>query len=151
MLTILSDPTNALHIPWCLRSLSVEIRKTQLHLQRSKIELSTSTSTQWQRTQFSAKMVKCQPSTVWQRTQLSASMVQCQPSTAVIFKILKFSAYFFWTWHHPHSSLIYCLGFIMTTVIVLSFAPERKTVPNCYAHELLTWIVHSLTKLNDKI
>ena len=30
------DPTNARRILWCLRSLSVEIRKTQLHLQRPK-------------------------------------------------------------------------------------------------------------------
>ena len=36
-------------------------------------------------------------STQWQRTQFSVYMVQCQPSTAVIFKILKFSAHLFWT------------------------------------------------------
>ena len=42
-------------------------------------------------------------------------------------------------------------GFIMTMVIVISFAPERKTVPNDYAPELLIRKVPSLTKLNDKI
>ena len=42
-------------------------------------------------------------------------------------------------------------GFIMTMVIVISFAHERKTVPNDYAPELLTRIVPSPTKLNDKI
>ena len=39
MLTILSDPTNTRHIPWCLRSLSVETCKTQLHLQRPRTQL----------------------------------------------------------------------------------------------------------------
>ena len=37
MLTIFSDPTNAQRILWCLRSPSVEIRKTQLHLQLSTV------------------------------------------------------------------------------------------------------------------
>ena len=40
------------------------------------------------------------------------------------------------------------LGFIM---IVLSFARERKTAPSDYAPEILTRIVQSPTKLNDKI
>ena len=40
------------------------------------------------------------------------------------------------------------LGFIMTMVIVISFAHERKPVPNDYAPELLTRIVQSPTKLN---
>ena len=39
----------------------------------------------------------------------------------------------------------------MTIVIVISFARERKTIPNDYAPELLTLIVQSPTKLNDKI
>ena len=47
--------------------------------------------------------------------------------------------------------LISCLGFIMTMVIDISFAHERKTVPNDYAPELLTRIVQSPTKLNDKM
>ena len=36
-------------------------------------------------------------------------------------------------------------------VIVLSFVHERKTVPNDYAPKVLTRIVQSPTKLNDKI
>ena len=36
-----ADPTNARRIPWCLRSLSVEIRKSQLHLSTVKIQLSS--------------------------------------------------------------------------------------------------------------
>ena len=43
------------------------------------------------------------------------------------------------------------MGFIMTMVIVISFAHERKTLRNDYAPELLTRIVQSLTKLNDKV
>ena len=39
----------------------------------------------------------------------------------------------------------------MTMVIVISFVRERKTVPNGYVPELLTQIVQSPTKLNDKI
>ena len=39
----------------------------------------------------------------------------------------------------------------MTMVIVISFVHKRKTVPNDYAPELLTQIVQSPTKLNDKI
>ena len=54
-------------------------------------------------------------------------------------------------WRHPHSSPISFLGFIMTMVIAVSFAHERKTVPKDYAPELLTQIVQGPTKLNDKI
>ena len=43
------------------------------------------------------------------------------------------------------------LGFIMTMVIVISFACECKTGPNDYAPELLTRTVQSPIKLNDKI
>ena len=44
--------------------------------------------------------------------------------------------YLFQAWCHPHSSPISCLGFDMTMVIVISFARERKTVPNDCAPEL---------------
>ena len=37
---------------------------------------------------------------------------------------------------YSHSSLISYLGFIMTIVIIISFARERKTVPNDWAPEL---------------
>ena len=39
----------------------------------------------------------------------------------------------------------------MTMVIVIYFARDCKTTPNDYAPELLTQIVQSPTKLNDKI
>ena len=42
-------------------------------------------------------------------------------------------------------------GFIMTMVIVISFAHERKTVPTDNVPELLTRIVKSPTKLNARI
>ena len=60
-----------------------------------------------------------------------------QTSTAVIFKILKFSAHLFWAWRHPHSSFISNLGFIMTMLIVISFAHERKLYPM-----LCTWTLN---------
>ena len=43
------------------------------------------------------------------------------------------------------------LKLIMTMVIVIFCAHERKIVPNDYVPELLTRIVQSLTKMNDKI
>ena len=61
--------------------------------------------------------------------QLTAYMAQNQLPAAVFFKILKFSAHRFRAWRHSHSSPISCLGFIMTIVIVIPFAHERKLYP----------------------
>ena len=47
----------------------------------------------------------------------SISTLNCR-----VFEILKFSVLLFWVWRHPCSSPIFCLGFIMTMVIVISFA-----------------------------
>ena len=55
---------------------------------------------------------------------------------SLFFKILKFSAHLFRAWRHLHSSPISGLEFIMTMVIVISFARERKIVPNNCAPEL---------------
>ena len=41
-------------------------------------------------------------------------------------KSSNFQDHRFRAWRHSHSSLIYYLGFIMTIVIVISFAHERK-------------------------
>ena len=60
---------HARRILWCLRSLSVEIRKSQLHLSTVKIQLSATMA----------------------ETQLSISMVQSQLLNWLFFKILKFS------------------------------------------------------------
>ena len=125
ILTMLTIP-NARRILWCLRSLSVEIRKTQLHLSTAEIHLFASMA----------------------ETQLSASMVLSQLSTDSFSKSSNSQDHLFRLWCHPHSSPISCLVFIMTMVIVISFACERKTAPNDNAPELLTRIVQSPTKLN---
>ena len=75
----------------------------------------TSTSQHDGRTQFLNTMVG---------TQLLHTMVGTQVN--LLSKSSKFSAYLFCSWHHPHSSLISCLGFIMTMVIVISFARKCK-------------------------
>ena len=95
------------------------------------------------------------------KTQLFDSMAE-SPTTRLygpistlkwLFKILKFSGPSLPgmtpSTLQPHFLLLG--GGIMTIVIVISFACERKTVPNDYAPELLTRIVQSPTKLNDKI
>ena len=111
-----AGPTNARRFLWCLRSLSVEIRKTQLHLQRTK------------------------------------SNSQLLTFNWLFFKILKFSGPSLFGHDVSHTTAPFpAWGFIMTMVIVISFAHERKTVPNVYAPEILTRIVQSPTKLNDKI
>ena len=71
-------------------------------------------------------------------TQLSVSMVQSQLPTDSS-KILKFPGPFP-GWR-----------FIITIVIIISFARERKTAANVYALNKEIRIVQSPTKLNDKI
>ena len=95
----------------------------------------------------------------WQKTQLSAYIVQSQPSKCLAHSQLQTASFSkssnsqdhrFWAWSHSHSSPISYLGFIMTIVIVISFARERKLYPM-----LCTWtksrIVQSPIKLNYKI
>ena len=91
---------------------------------------------------------KCLPQ--WQTTQLSAYMAQSQLPTDVIFKILNFSAHHFRAWRHSHSNPISYQGFIMTIVIVIFFARECKLYP-MLCTRTKSRIVHSPTKLNDKI
>ena len=83
-------------------------------------------------------------------TQFSASIVQYQLSTDFFSKSSSSQDYLSRAWRHPHSSPISCQGFIMTMVIVIFFVDKHKTVPNDYVPELLTRIVQSPTKLNDK-
>ena len=54
--------------------------------------------------------------------ETSTSQHHGRNSTEPFSKSSKFSARLFWAWRHPHS----CLGFIITMVIVISFAHERK-------------------------
>ena len=84
-------------------------------------------------------------------TQLSVSIVQCQLPTHSFSKSSNSQGHLFWARRHPHSSPNSRLGFIMTMLIVISFAHERKPAPNDYALNHLTRIVQSPTKLNDKI
>ena len=85
-----------------------------------------------------SSMVKIQFSTSnsMAGTQLPACMVQCQPSTDSFSKTSNSQDHLCRAWRHQHSSPISCLGFIMTIVVVISFAWERKTVSNDCAPEL---------------
>ena len=145
-------PTNARRILRCLRFLSVEIRKTQLHLQWSKsnpqlfnsmaespttrLHGSTSTLTVW----LSGGETNCLPP--WSNVNFQLTLFQNPQILRAISSghdvILTPAPFPVW-------------GFVMTMVIVISFARERKTVPNDYAPELFTQIVQSPTKLYDKI
>ena len=71
-----------------------------------------------------------------QKLEIYASMVQFQLSTDSFSKSSNCQDHLFQAWRHPHSSPISCLGFIITMVIVISFACEHKTVPNDCAPEL---------------
>ena len=110
-------------------------------------------STEWQRTQSSASMVQSQLPTLCLDGRNSTVCLHGPISTLnwLFFKILKFSRPSLLGMTSSTLQPISCLGFIMTLVIVISFARERKTVPNDYAPELFTRIVQSPTKLNDKI
>ena len=83
-------------------------------------------------------------------TQFSASIVQSQLSTDSFQnpQILRTIS----SVHVIHTPALFPVwGFIMTMVIVISFAHERKTAPNDSAPELFTRIVQNPTKLNDEI
>ena len=82
-------------------------------------------------------------------TQLSASMINFQLILFQNPQILRTISSGNDVINTP--ALISCLGFIMTMVIVISFARERKAVPTDYAPELLTRVVQSPTKRKDKI
>ena len=85
-----------------------------------------------------------------QTTQLYAYIVQSQLLTNPFSKSSNSQDYHFRAWCHSHSNLVSHLGFIMTIVIVIYFARERKLYPM-----LCTWtksrIAQNPTKLNDKI
>ena len=85
-----------------------------------------------------------------QKPQLCAYMAQSQLPTDPFSKSSNSQDHRFEIWRHSHSSLISYLGFIMTIMIVISFAREHKIVP-----KVCTWtksrIVQSPTKVNDKI
>ena len=68
--------------------------------------------------------------------QLFASIVHSQLPTDSFSKSSNSQDHHFRAWRHSHSSIISYLVFIMSIVIVLSFAHERKTVPNDCAPEV---------------
>ena len=90
-------------------------------------------------------------STPWLNPQLLDSMVKLQLSTDLFqnLQILRTISSRHDVIHSPASFPVW--GFIMTMVIIISFAREHKTVSNDYTPELFTWIVQSPTKLNDRI
>ena len=83
------------------------------------------------------------------QSQLSASMVQSQLTLFQNPQILRTISSRHDVIHIPAPFPV--CGFIMIMVIVISFVRERKTAPNDDAPGLLTRIVQSPTKLNDKI
>ena len=106
------------------------------------------TSTQWQRTQFSAYMVPCQPSTASSMAQIQLQLNGREPNSLVhgrnpitclhspistsqlssfqnpqIFRTISSG--------HPHSSFISCLEFIMTMVLSYPLRARIKLPNNC--------------------
>ena len=125
-LTMLTIP-NACHISWCLRSLLVEICKTWPHASTAEdptLCLNGRNST------------LCLHSSILIDSFQNPQILRTISSRHDIIHTL--ASFPVW-------------GFIMTMVIVISFAHKRKTAPNDYAPELLTRIVQSPTKLIDKI
>ena len=120
ILTFLT-PTNARRVLWCLKSLSVEIRKSQLFDPMAE----------------SPTLFPKPPQMA--ETQLSDSMVQSQLTTDPFSKILKFSAHLFRAWRHPHSSTISCLEVGLLWQSPLSY-PLPASV-NC-TNWLYTWTLY---------
>ena len=63
-------------------------------------------------------------------------MAQSQLPTDSFSKSLNSQDHRLPAWRHSHSCLISYLGFIMTIVVAIFFAGERKTVPNVCEPEL---------------
>ena len=129
-----ADPTNVLHIPWCLRSLSVEIRKTKLHLQLStvwqklnylpawsnvnpQLHGRTSTSQHHGRTSTSQHHGRTATSqhhgptpTSQHHGRTPTSQHHGRTSIDSFSKSSNSRDHLFRVWRHPHSSPIFCLG-----------------------------------------
>ena len=124
-----ANPIDKRRNPWYLRSHSVEIRKTQLHLQRSKFNSplhgrEPNSQPPWSNVNFKL--------TLFQNHQILRTI---SSGHDVIYSPAPFSVW----------------GFNMAMVIVISFVRERKTSPIDYTPELLMRIVQSPTKLKEKI
>ena len=131
--------TNSLLISWLLGSWRHEERDTIL-------TMLTPTPTRGVVFKISVHLHRSGPEKLNHRR--NGRKLNCLPPWSNLnwrfFNILKISG------RHPHSSPISGRGFIMTMVIVICFAHERKTAPNDYAPGL-TRIFESLAKLNAKI
>ena len=123
-------PPKARRILWCLRSQFISTGRDQKNL-------------------TAAATVENSTLCLNAETKLSATMVQSQLTLFQNPHILRTIS----SGHDiiPTPVPFPVWGFIMTMVIVISFAHERKTAHSDYAPELFTRIVQSLTKLNDKI
>ena len=69
----------------------------------------------------------------WPTAETQLDWPSVKKTTDVFFKISKFSAHRFRAWCNSHSRHISYLGFIMTIMIVISSAHERKLYP-LYVH-----------------
>ena len=147
ILTKLPHP-NSRRIVWCLRSLSVEIRKTQLHLSTVKIQLSTAeyptlaSMVQSQLMSFqnpqihgpiSISQLHSQTSTSQHHGRTPTSQLHGWTSTKSFSKSSKFSAHLLRAWHHPHSSRISCLGVYYDRWWLSYLLRMTVTAPNDYA------------------
>ena len=130
---------NAWHISCCFRSQFIFASRDPKNLTAAA---TVENLTLWQRTQFSVLMAETQfsacngPISIYQlygwtptsqyHGRTPTSQHNGPTSTESFSKSSKFSAHLFRAWHHPHSSTISSLGFILTKVIVISFVCERK-------------------------
>ena len=101
---------------------------TMVLTQLLNIMVNPNFSTPWSELNFYCLPLK-------QTTQLSAYIVHSQLPTDSFWKSSNPQDHRFRVCHSLSSPIFY-LGFIMTIVIVMSFAHERKTVPNDCAPEL---------------
>ena len=81
----------------------------------------------------------------------STSQLNGPTSTDSLSKSLNSQDYLFWAWCHPHSSPISCLGVCYDNGDCHILCTRAWTAPIDYTPGLLTRIVQSPTKLNDKI
>ena len=119
MLTVLSDPTNALRSPLPPKiSVSRDLQNSMVRLQL----------------QLSASMAD-KPTVSYSCSQSTPSwngQAESRISTNVFFKITKFSAHRSGAWCHSHPSFHFLSGvFIMTFVIVISSARKCELYSMC--------------------
>ena len=126
ILTTLNIP-NAQLILWCLRSLSVKIcNSPTTYLNGRQFNSLRPNGREliylppWQKLNYLPAwsniilQLHAQTSTSQHHGRTPNSQHHGRTSTESFSKPSKFSAHLFWAWRHPHSSVISCLGFIIT-------------------------------------